>query len=175
VWKNLDSGIAARLDAPAQARLKLNATRAGSIVKVTAAADEIKNAAPDLRLQLALVEDEVSYSGENGLRFHPMVVRNLARPADAQPYGFAINAAQPAKVDHIFDLEQISAANLKYYDEYLADLKQRTGIDATFKEKRYIINPERLSIVAFVQDEKTRQILQAVYLKVAPAASQVTR
>jgi len=117
----------------------------------------------------------ISYSGENGLRFHPMVVRNLARPADAQPYGFAINAAQPAKVDHIFDLDQISAANLKYYDDYLADLKQRTGIDATFKEKRYIINPERLSIVAFVQDEKTRQILQAVYLKVAPTASQVTR
>ena len=175
VWKNLDTGIAARLDAPAEARIKLSATRAGSIVKVTAAADEIKNAAPDLRLQLALVEDEVSYSGENGLRFHPMVVRNLARPADAQPYGFAINAAQPAKVDHIFDLEQISAANLKYYDEYLADLKQRTGIEATFKEKRYIINPERLSIVAFVQDEKTRQILQAVYLKVTPTASQVTR
>lgn len=174
VWKNLDAGIAARLSAPAQARLKLSATRAGATVKVTATADEIKNAAPDLRLHLALVEDEVSYSGENGLRFHPMVVRNLARQTDAQNYGFAVNAAQGAKVDYVFDLEQITAANLKYYDEYIADFKQRLGIEPTFKEKRYLINPERLSIVAFVQDEKTKQILQAVYLKVA-AGSQGNR
>ncbi len=39
------------------------------------------------------------------------------------------------------------------------------GIEATFKEKRYLINPERLSIVAFVQDEKTKEILQAVYFE----------
>jgi tetratricopeptide (TPR) repeat protein len=173
VYKNLDAGIAKRLDVPAQARILLNAKREGSMVKVSTTAEGIKSDSPALRLQIALVENEVSYSGENGLRFHPMVVRNLARPDGATDYGFAVNAAQPTKIEYSFDLEKIVAENLKYYDDYIADMKKRLGENfrVTFKEKRYLIDRNKLSVVAFVQDEKTKDILQATYLNLSPTSS----
>lgn len=172
VFRNLDAGIASRLEVPAEARLKLDARLEGGMVKVAVTADQIRKPSPKLRLQVALVEDEISYSGENGLRFHPMVVRNLARLDEAQDYGFPISGVETARVEYSFDLERITAENLKYYDDYIADMKRRLGdrFSVSFKEKRYIMNPDKLSVVAFVQDEETKAILQAVYLKVGGKA-----
>jgi hypothetical protein len=174
VYKNLDAGIAKRLDIPAQARLQLNAKREGSMVKVSAMTDGIKSDSPALRLQIALVENEVSYSGENGLRFHPMVVRNLARPEGSADYGFTVSGAQPTKIEYAFDIEKIVAENLKYYDDYIADMHKRLGENfrVTFKEKRYLIDRHNLSVVAFVQDEKTKDILQATYLNLSSTSHQ---
>ena len=78
-------------DAP-EAAIKLRATRSGSTVKVRASVSNVKSKSDKLRLQIALVEDLVRYSGENGNRFHDMVVRSLAAapPAPSRP------AAKPA-------------------------------------------------------------------------------
>src|SRR5262249_8382597 len=153
---------------------KLNARLEGSSVKVDVAVDQVATTSPDLRLHVALVEDRVSYSGENGLRFHPMVVRSLARPGE--DYGFAVKPDQPTPVQYTFDLQKITAENLKYYDDYIADMKKRLGerFQVSFKEKRYIINPDLLSVVAFVQNDKTKEVLQAVYFKIGTTASQTT-
>ena len=170
VYASLDEEISSRLKVPAQARLKVDARIDGSRVRVSVAGEAAERV-PGLRLQIALVEKKISYSGENGLRFHPMVVRNLAQPASAEKPGFPLNAGNGGKFEYVFDLDRISAANLKYYDEYIADLKKRTNglIIATFREKRYLINPDNLSVVAFIQDEATKQVLQAAYVE-APSA-----
>src|SRR5262249_51672166 len=136
---------------------------------------------PDLSLHIALVEDEVHYSGENGLRFHPQVVRNLARAAGADEYGFKVDPSRANNFEHTFDLDAISAENLRYYDEWPVErnkeVNARIGGDADFdvgrfKEQRRLINPDKLSVVAFLQDNKTRQILQSVFLRVAPAGKE---
>lgn len=173
VYRNLDAALLERLDRPADAALRLQAKLDGSVLNVEAKGESINRSDSELRLHLALVEDEVSYSGENGLRFHPMVVRNLARHDGAEDYGFAFSGSQPASIAYAFDLERITAENLKYYDDYIADMKARLGdrFKVSFKEKRYLINRDRLSVVAFVQDEKTKDILQAVYLKVETGAT----
>jgi hypothetical protein len=167
VYKDLDAAVLERVKSKADARIKLNARLEGSTVKVEATIDQISGSSADLRLHVALVEDRISYSGENGLRFHPMVVRNLARPTE--DYGFAVKTDQPAAFQYTFDLEKVTAENLKYYDDYIADMKKRLGdrFQVSFKEKRYIINPDLLSVVAFVQNDKTKEVLQAVYFKVA--------
>ena len=41
----------------------------------------------------------------------------------------------------------------------------------TFKEKKYKIDGNNLSVIALVQDETTRKVLQSTYLKVEPATS----
>jgi hypothetical protein len=112
-------------------------------------------------VHLALVENEVHNTGENCLRFHVMVVRSLATaPAGATNF------------EHTFDLEAISAANLRYYDEYAAELKARLGLrgvedcNVTFKELRNTMDPRNLSLIAFAQDEQTKEILQSAYVKV---------
>jgi hypothetical protein len=173
VYKELDAAVLERVKSKADARIKLSARLEGSTVKVEATTDDISASSPDLRLHVALVEDRISYSGENGLRFHPMVVRNLARPTE--DYGFAVKADQPT-IKYTFDLEKITAENLKYYDDYIADMKKRLGdrFQVSFKEKRYIINPDLLSVVAFVQNDKTKEVLQAVYFKVGTATNQTS-
>ncbi|MEP7269924.1 MAG: Omp28-related outer membrane protein, partial [Acidobacteriota bacterium] len=176
VFRNLDASIGTRLEAPARARIKIDATLEGKSLKVIATVDGIQAPPSDLKVQLALVEEQVSYSGENGLRFHPMVVRNMGGPT-ADAYGFPIAGTQTEKVEHVFDLEQITAANLKYYDDYIAEMTKRLGgrAEISFKEKRYLIDRDKLAVVAFVQDEKTKEVLQATYVKVAPAVSQSGR
>jgi hypothetical protein len=97
-YDKLNSQVEERLGKPAEARLLVNASLKGEKVDAKASVDGIKNRSPDLRLQIALVEGQLSYSGEGGLRFHPMVVRSLGRKAG----GFALNPSGPTKVSMLF-------------------------------------------------------------------------
>lgn len=180
-YSAVTSVINKRLETPSQARLKLDAERLDKGVKAAVTVDALKDISPDVSLLLALVEDEVHYSGENGLRFHPLVVRNLARAAGADEYGFKVDPARANSFTHTFDLDAISAENLRYYDEWPVErnkeVNARIGGDADFdvgrfKEQRSVINPGKLSVVAFLQDNKTKQILQSVFLRLAPADKQ---
>jgi tetratricopeptide (TPR) repeat protein len=180
IYSAVTSVINRELETLSPARLKLDAVRAGNGVKATATVEGLKEGAPDATLHFALVEEEVHYSGENGLRFHPMVVRNLAKEAGAKDYGFKVAPGQANKFEHVFDLDSITAQNLRYYDEWPAErnkeVNARIGGDADFdvgkfKEQKHLINPNHLSVVAFLQDNQTKAVLQAVYLKV-PAADQ---
>ena len=179
VYTAITSNIRADLAIPAEGQIKLDAKRVGTNIHVGVIAAHLKNSSPDVTLQLALVEDEVHYSGENGLRFHLMVVRNLARQAGAESYGFKVDPSRSNKFEYVFDINDIMAQNLRYYDEYTAEKRKEFaarvgpdaddyGIDFSFKEHRNIINPDDLSVVAFLQDNKTKRILQSAYLRLAP-------
>ncbi len=180
-YSAVTSVINKRLETPSQARLRLDAERMDKGIKAVVAVDGLKDASPDIRLHLALVEDEVHYSGENGLRFHPLVVRDLARAAGTDEYGFKVDPSRANSFEHTFDLDAISAENLRYYDEWPVErnkeVNARIGGEAEFdvgrfKEQRHLIDPGKLSVVAFLQDNKTRQILQSVFLRLAPAGKQ---
>jgi tetratricopeptide (TPR) repeat protein len=181
VYSAVTSVINRELEKHAQARLKLNALRVREGIKASATVDGLKEAPPDATLHIALVEEDVHYSGENGLRFHPMVVRNLAKAAGASSYGFKVAAGQAGKFEHVFDLDGITAENLRYYDEWPVErnkeVNARIGGDADFdvgkfKEQKHLINPNHLSVVAFLQDNQTKAILQAVYLRVPAKVNQ---
>ena len=170
----LNSKIRANLKTAPEARIKLTVKRDGSKVKTGITTDSLKDLERDVTLHVALIENEVIYSGENGLRFHPMVVRSLARSSGESGYGFKVVAGKANKFEYVFDLEGISAENLRYYDEWPAErnkeVNARVGGDAgfdvgTFKEQRHLIKADNLSVVAFLQDNKTKAILQAVYSK----------
>ncbi|HEX4949261.1 MAG TPA: hypothetical protein VFZ34_21475 [Blastocatellia bacterium] len=155
--------IEAALETPSEAQLKLEAMQQGPKIKVKVAADKAHGNSSDLRLHLVLAEDEVRYMGSNGVRFHPMVVRAMAGD---QSEGFSIKAGQAASFEHTFDLQKLSAATKAYLDDF--EINGRT-FNTTFDEKKHEIAVNGLSLVAFVQDRKTKQILQAVYLQLPPA------
>jgi len=165
VFESLTHAVDARLAVTAGANLQVTAKLDGSRVVVRVSGKELQSPDAGRHLQIALVENEVSYSGENGFRFHPMVVRNVAQSTKNES-GFPLPKAANFDVDYSFDLDQIVAANLKYYDEYITDLKARTGISATFREKRDRIDAHKLSVVAFVQDDSTKEILQSAEVAV---------
>ncbi|HEY3927987.1 MAG TPA: hypothetical protein VGL89_06420 [Candidatus Koribacter sp.] len=154
------------LDAAPAAQLHVDATRNGNQVhvKVTGTSEKLPKTA---RLQIMLVEKEVDYSGENGLRYHPMVVRAGANRTDDNT-GYPVTASTISQ-DSDFDLDQVTADNLKWYDDYLTALRKRLPpsfeIDG-FKEKKNVMNWDKLAIVAFLQDDKTKQVLQSIYVPV---------
>jgi tetratricopeptide (TPR) repeat protein len=172
----LASHIGVRLTTPEMARLDVKTVREGQNVKVRVNADRIKETFTDVTLHLVLVEEEVSYSGENGLRFHPMVVRNLARKTPAENYGFAIDPSKLNTIEYVFNTEKIVQANLLYYDQYPVERKQELSarldketldsLNFSFREKRHQMDVSKLAVVAFVQDNKTKQILQAAFERV---------
>ncbi len=197
-----------RLSAVAGVRLGLTGRSAGGVVRATVSVTPGDATAGRLRLQLALVEEQVRYSGENGIRFHPMVVRSMAAesfetppaapapaapapaapltpaaktplpasapPPDAPPasvsalpvpvLGFALEPGKATTIEYSFDLAKVAADGLAN----LEDLEQHSTRfpNYTFRQKKHQVDPAKLSLVAFVQDEKTKEILQAVRVEV---------
>ena len=144
--------IERRLNEPATAALEVTASLDGSTVQVqvqvTATMEEGIGAG--LTLRLALVEDELRYSGESGIRFHPMVVRALATVPIEQA---------SASIDHAFDVDGIGRALQTYLDEF--ELRNDVFGPITFVEKPAAIAPPRLMVVAFIQSGQEGRVLQS--------------
>lgn len=143
-------------------RLALTAARtaAGQITaRATASADATGAAA--LRRgewHFALVQDHVRYSGENGIRFHRMVVRAVESGARADAAGGG--TAAEAK----FDLPAIALQLRSYLDAYEKG-NDRYG-EVHFAEKDFPLDPAQLAVVAWVEDPGTHEVLNAAYAPV---------
>ena len=158
--------IESQLESPAQAQITLTGSFEGDLVKANVTVDEVKTPSADLKLQIALTEEEVRYTGENGIRFHPMVVRSLGGK-DAS--GFALTGSAPTKVEWTFDVKAMSTEIKKYLDTY--EQQGHRGDTFTFIEKKFQIDLNKLSLVAFVQNMKTKEVLQTVYIKLSPTTT----
>ncbi len=153
--------IAPRLEAPAGAELSVGGSHEGRLVRMKADVAGIASESKDLQLQFTLVEKLIRYSGENGIRFHPMVVRSFVR--------LPLDGAKAKSFEQVFDVDELQKklkehiANFEKHDEWHnKDGKFR------FAEKRDDVNAENLAVVAFVQDDKTKEVLQAAYFDLSP-------
>ena len=95
-----------------------------------------------------------------------MVVRSLA---GKDSLGFPLASTGPTNIQWTFDLKAISDQLKKYLDSY--EQQGHRGDTFSFSEKKFQIDPNHLSLVAFVQDMKTKIVLQTVYLKLQPATT----
>jgi hypothetical protein len=142
------------LEAEAPLSITGKATRQGDTVGIAVDVAGAKGSADKkLRLRIALVEETVKYVGGNGLRFHHHVVR--AMPGGAE--GAAITEEKLAKKTEI-NLADLRKALAKYLDE---SAKERE-----FPTPDRPMDLRKLRVVAFVQDDATKEILQAVQLDV---------
>lgn len=167
------------LEIPAEANIKLKARRSGQNVFVNVDADKLKNVSDDVTLQIVLVENETAYSGENGLRFHFMVVRALAGDNEKRVFGFKIDPSKPNKFDYVFDVDKIVAQNFAYYDTQTSErmseflgrmggkMPEGTNLTFAFNYKKNQIDSNHLSVIAFLQDNKTKKILQSSVVNLA--------
>ena len=156
----VDPTIEKHLAEPPGARIRLQAKASGSTVKVKADVSKVTSKSDKLRLQIALAEDMVTYSGENGERFHPMVVRSMALDAKSEQ-GFALKPAKGGTFEYTFDVAKAVADAKAHLEDY--ETNTRKG-EYTFRQKKHEITGGFV-VVAFVQDEATKAILQSVYLK----------
>jgi hypothetical protein len=166
VYDRINPMVEKELVAPAEASIALNVSREGNLIKVHATADGVQASADEFRLQVMLVELRLRYTGENSIRFHPMVVRDIANLADG---GFPLHPGETAQVDHSFDVAKISA-DLKSYLEDFEQHNEDGGKKFTYSEKKDVLEPSNLAVVAFVQNVKTKHVLQSSYVAVSGAS-----
>ena len=159
IYDRFNKDVEKDLDTPPEADFTASANLSGSVVDVQVVVQDVKSESKDLELRIALVEKELRYNGENGIRFHPMVVRAVA----GEPLG-------TQKTFHrAFDLDEISRAIKAHLDDYEA--KGHRGEAFQFSEKKYKIDRGDLAVVAFVQDDRTKHVLQAAYIDLAAGAA----
>jgi hypothetical protein len=157
----LNTQIEKDLNKSAGARILLTAFRDGHVIKVKLTVDNVTSESSDLQLQIALVEDRLTYSGENGTRLHPMVARSLAGK-DSE--GFAIDRLKTTNGEYTFNVEDMA----KELKGLLDDFEKERKITSKPYQKKDKIDENHLSVAAFVQDTKSKQVLQAAFAKVRP-------
>jgi thiol-disulfide isomerase/thioredoxin len=151
VYDKFNEDIQKNLESPAEAHITAGATLSGKTVNVNARVVGVKSESKDLKVEIALVEKELRYNGENGIRFHPMVVRSIK--------SFDLSGE---RYQHSFDVDAIAKAIKDHLDDY--ESKGHRGESFQFTEKKYQIDPAHLAVVVFVHDDKTKHVLQAGYI-----------
>jgi hypothetical protein len=143
------------LEKPSKATLKATATQKGAKIDVKAEVSDLKETGNDVRLRLVLVEEEVDYTGGNKLAAHHCVVRDFPGGTEGLPL-----KEKNAKQEVTVDLDELRKGLKEYLDK--ADEK------APFPKKNWPLDLKKLRIVAFVQNDETGEVLQAVQVEVKP-------
>lgn len=153
-YGKLFDAISENLEQPSEVRVKVQAkSEAGDKIAIEADVSGVKAPGEKLRLRFALLEEVVRYPGGNGQRLHHHVVR--AMPAGAE--GIALT-----KNEGTYQVKVDVAGLRKAQATYLSQFVLRSGVpfvDAPLGFKN-------LKVVAFVQDDTTKKILQAAQVDV---------
>jgi hypothetical protein len=168
IYDKLTKDMEKELETPAETHVKVDAAINANTVRASAAVDPVKGEVSDLRVQILLVEKELRFNGENGIRFHPMVVRAFG---GEKGEGFPMESSG-GNFAATFDLEAVSTAIKDHLDDYEA--KGHRGETFHFTEKKYQINRGDLAVVVFVQDGKTKHVLQAAWVDLGTAHAHPT-
>jgi hypothetical protein len=137
------------LEKPAGAKIGLTVAKGDKGYTAKATVSDLDAPGEKTMLRFALAEERVRYTGGNGLRYHHMVVR--AMPGGFK--GFPLTR-KTAEQSVSFDPDELRAALTKYLD----------GID--FARSELPLALKNLKLVAFVQNDATQEIVQAVQVDV---------
>ncbi len=137
-------------------KLTAQASRKGEKIDVSATAADVPAPGEKIRLRLALVEEVVRYTGGNQIRFHHHIVRDF--PGGAQ--GLALTQKTGKQALGV-DLALLRAGTTKYLDE--------TAKETPFPNDSRPLDLKNLYLVAFVQNDENKEILQSVQVKVEGA------
>lgn len=123
------------------------ATRSGDKIDIAVTVDGADG--DDVKLRLLVVEETVKYVGGNQVRFHHHVVR-------AMPGGAGGVAVKDKAFKHTAtaDVAAIRDGLTKYLDEYAATVRPFPKADRPMEMAR-------LKVVALVQNDKTKEVMQA--------------
>ncbi len=148
------AGVDERLKVKNDVQLIVSATVVDGELNVEAEATGWPEELKSLRLRLALVEDKIEYLAPNGMRTHERVVREMI----GGPKGIGIKAGK------LKQSTQTPLVELRQrLTDYLEQFESNRSVD--FPIKPLALKP--LSVVAWVQNDETREILQTVIVPVS--------
>jgi hypothetical protein len=141
------------LETPTKLRLTASAARKGSTIDIKTDVADLQEVGRDVRLRIALVEDEVTYTGRNGVAKHVHVVRHFPDGAGGKPM-----LAKTSNSTTTVDLEEVK----KSLKAYLEKVNEATP----FPNKDRPLDLKKLSVIVFVQNDETGEVLNAVQVAV---------
>jgi hypothetical protein len=146
------------LEKPATVNLSVAVEKKGNELTIKGKVADLQKPGEKVSLRFALAEERVRYQGGNGIRYHHSVVR--AMPGG--PKGFPLPKASAEQTVTI-KLDEVRAINNKALDDFLAEIRKR-GSDFNFSSRP--MDLKDLKVVAFVQNDETNEVLQAVQVDV---------
>jgi hypothetical protein len=146
------------LETPGKAKLKASAVRKGDKIDIIAEVADVEKPGEAVRLRLALVEERVRYQGGNQMRFHHHVVRALP----GGPNGLAVKGAS-AKHSVSMDVGELRQTLNRYLND--------TVKEQEFSDSKRPMDLKQLSVVAFLQNDETKDVLQVTQAAVGEEAS----
>lgn len=147
------------LATPVPVTLTATATRTGNEITIKASVADLQKPGEKVVLRFALAEERIRYQGGNGIRYHHAVVR--AMPGG--PKGFPLTKASAEQTVTV-KLDDVRTENNKALDQFAEGLRAR-GADFTFVTRPMALKD--LKVIAFVQNDETKEVLQAVQVELA--------
>ncbi|MCI0705351.1 MAG: hypothetical protein L0241_30190 [Planctomycetia bacterium] len=141
------------LEKSVDVQLRGKATRTGDKIELTV--EVTGGADTNMKLRVFVVEESVKYVGGNGVRFHHHVVRMM-------PNGVGGVAIKEKAFKHTarMDVGEVRKELTKYLDDFAADSI------APFPKPDRPLEMKALKVIALVQNDKTKEIVQAVQFDV---------
>jgi hypothetical protein len=141
------------MEVQSRARIKLSARSRGRNVVLEAEVTELERPSPQTRLHFVLTEELVHYVAPNGQRLHHQVVRDFPGGVSGFPL-----PGKTARQTVIVDLARIRGE----LRDYAAFVNSRQP----FPDDDLPLELRELKAVAFIQDDDSKQVLQAVQVDV---------
>jgi hypothetical protein len=143
------------LEQTAKGAVKASVKQTGSKLEITAEASQVDAPSDaNIRLRLALVEEKVVYKGGNGIPEYHHVVRDMPGGITGIPIKDG-----GAKQSVTVDLDELKKTLKKYLTGWEGD-------NDKFPGKVPEIELKNLRVVAFLQNDKTKEVLQATQVDV---------
>lgn len=153
-YEDFVAAINPLLETETKVEVKVTAAQKDNKIEITGNVSGVAEPSDKLRLRFVLVEDEVKYKAGNKLDTFTSVVRDM--PGGAK--GFAVKE-KTFKQTTTVDLDELR----KKLKEYIADLEKQ---GAPFSSKERPLDLKKLRVIALVQNDETKEILQAAQVDV---------
>lgn len=147
-YNDIRNMLVSRYSQETDVSIQLSASRQSDTITVSASVEGADLTNERLRLRLVLAENEVPFLGFNGIRRHAMVARQMI----GGDRGIAPSDGKLAWTGTISVSEVRDSLH-----QYLTDYEQNTGVEFSSMP----LDLEELSIIAIVQDDATRHVLQS--------------
>jgi uncharacterized protein (TIGR03067 family) len=145
------------LETNSGAKLAASAVKQNNKINVAVSVTDLAKPGGNTRLRLLLVEETIRYVGGNKVRFHHQVFRKLV----GGPDGFALKDKDNKHTASV-DLDELRKSLNDYLDDYNSNKRQFPSSDRPLDLKN-------LRLIALVQDDVTREILQAAQVEITEA------
>jgi Flp pilus assembly protein TadD len=142
--------------------IKLNANLKNGIIEVNSEVEFDTEFADKTNLNIAIVEKSVNYIGGNGITKHAFVVRYLMTGAEGKKLGLKKSTFTYSDQIEIKSIQNIQS---QYLSDFESNPPKRFRNFAGWKERKEKINPEQLAVVAWIQNNDSKEILQSKYFE----------